>query len=523
MKEKSTISKPKAANADMTLTAMSESLLSPLSSAIAACQAGSRKMTSTGKSISCVPSSRKQKSLKTSEATLTSREKDLKPFWNEQLTEISPRLWLPTETDLQDLDSSCTNGLSKDPAENSWFSTTLHYRPNENLQTTCSISCTSFPVECTDLEITKSKLVRLYPKKQKAIFESWIDASREIYNFILLDVLAKGLRPANWMALKKEMTGGWPEHLENVPFQIKGIAIKDACEAYKKTWNAYMQRRPGTPISFKPRSRKDAEQSCFIPKSAISEQGIYPTISGLGLKFSESLPDSFLDARLVRKSGRWFLALPHKVQRRSAESQGRVVALDPGVRNFVTFFSDNACGHIGQGDFSRIQRLAHHLDTLISSMSKAGKQKKMRMQKAADRMRHKIKDLVAELHHKAALFFVENFDVILLPTFETKNMVRKSGRKLRTKTVRNLLSFGYYKFKQFLKHKAFEFGKLVVDCSEAYTSKTHPETGEVRRIGGAKRIKTSRGWVDRDIVGGRNILLRSLVDHPDLVSAVNVC
>jgi putative transposase len=31
-----------------------------------------------------------------------------------------------------------------------------------------------------------------------------------------------------------------------------------------------------------------------------------------------------------------------------------------------------------------------------------------------------------------------------------------------------------------LKHKAFEFGKEVIDVCEVFTSKTHPETGEVR-------------------------------------------
>lgn len=66
------------------------------------------------------------------------------------------------------------------------------------------------------------------------------------------------------------------------------------------------------------------------------------------------------------------------------------------------------------------------------------------------------------------------------------------------------------------KHKAFEHGKKVVDVCEAYTSKTHPETGEIRNVGGAKKIKLTNGnWVDRDIVGARNILLRALVDTPD--------
>ena len=54
-----------------------------------------------------------------------------------------------------------------------------------------------------------------------------------------------------------------------------------------------------------------------------------------------------------------------------------------------------------------------------------------------------------------------------------------------------------------------------MDVCEAYTSKTHPETGKIMNIGGAKSIKLLNGnRVDRDINGARNILLRALVDSP---------
>ena len=61
----------------------------------------------------------------------------------------------------------------------------------------------------------------------------------------------------------------------------------------------------------------------------------------------------------------------------------------------------------------------------------------------------------------------------------------------------------------------FEYGKRVVDVNEAYTSKTHPETGEIKNMGGAKKIRLLSGeWINRDLVGARNILLRALVDTP---------
>ncbi|HEY9863036.1 MAG TPA: zinc ribbon domain-containing protein, partial [Candidatus Obscuribacterales bacterium] len=146
--------------------------------------------------------------------------------------------------------------------------------------------------------------------------------------------------------------------------------------------------------------------------------------------------------------------------------------------------------------------------------------------KAASRLRCKIRNLVKELHRKTAKFLVENFDVILLPTFETSQMVSKSRRKLRNKSVRQMLTLSHYEFKQFLKWKSWENNKVVIDCNEAYTSKTVSWTGEiVNKLGGAQIIKSTSTQLnmDRDLNGARGIFLRALVDTPWLREYLNLC
>ena len=64
--------------------------------------------------------------------------------------------------------------------------------------------------------------------------------------------------------------------------------------------------------------------------------------------------------------------------------------------------------------------------------------------RAASRMRVRIGNLTDELHHQAARWLVDNFDVILLPTFETSDMARRGARKLRSKSVRSLLTYAHY-------------------------------------------------------------------------------
>ena len=136
-------------------------------------------------------------------------------------------------------------------------------------------------------------------------------------------------------------------------------------------------------------------------------------------------------------------------------------------------------------------------------------------------MRVRIINLINELHHQAARFLVDNFDLILLPTFETSEMVQRGRRKIRSKSVRSMLTFAHYRFQRFLLWKAWETGKQVLLVNEAYTSKTCSWSGEiVAKLGGRRWIQGSDGVrVERDINGARGIFLRALGDTPSLMQS----
>ena len=180
---------------------------------------------------------------------------------------------------------------------------------------------------------------------------------------------------ANWKAIKTEIIRYLPDWAKEIPYQIKSMAIKDACTAVRFAKKKY--KKTGKIQKVKFRSRRDKIQSCYIPKSAVSNKGIY-------------------------------------------------------------------------------------------------------------------------------------------------QMSIKKSRKIRAKCVRQMLTLSHYRFKQFLKHKAFEARKTVLDVNEAYTSKTISWTGEIiHNLGGRKTIKDNSGFVmDRDLNGGRGIFLRSLVDIPSLKNCI---
>ena len=145
--------------------------------------------------------------------------------------------------------------------------------------------------------------------------------------------------------------------------------------------------------------------------------------------------------------------------------------------------------------------------------------KKRNFQRAILRIRNRIKDLVSEMHHKVSLFLVQNFDIILLPKFETQQMVTKNSRKLNSKSARNMMTFSFYKFSQILKRKAKKYRKVVLDCTEEYTSKTVSWNGEIKDKLGSARWITSEGiTMDRDYNGARGVMLKWLVQAPTELS-----
>ena len=207
---------------------------------------------------------------------------------------------------------------------------------------------------------------------------------------------------ANWKAIKGGILNNLPEWAKPVPYQIKSIAVRDACIALREAKVKYSKTRQVQQVKFK--SRKNPIQFCYIPKSAVSAKGIYHTKLGQ-IRFSEPIPEAFGDGRIVVKRGQYYLCLSVDLPKHNLENQGRVVALDPGVRNFLTLFSENSFGWIGSGDLGKIQRLCYYLDDLISRLTKAKSQTKQRMKKAANRLRSKIRNLIDELHTHCCFVF----------------------------------------------------------------------------------------------------------------------
>lgn len=442
-------------------------------------------------------------------------KKDYKPFWDDSCEAISSHLLSHTQIDSADLEST---SYSSKMVEDSWFLTERKFHSNKNSQKTYLQSYMSSLVECMDLGDTqiKSRKIRIYPtQQQKILFKQWFGVSRKFYNETL--TIYKNGSDKVWHKVYQDIAEQNKEHdyIKEVPYQIKKIAVND----YRKALsiNKIKAKRLGKPFEMKFKSKKNPKQSCYIPKAAISSSGIYYTIAGK-LKMKERAwfeNEDIKACRLTLEFGKWFIGIPREIKTTPIENQEGVVAIDPGVRTFATYFStEGYFGKLGQKAFDRLLKLNLKIDKLISKLSKeTEKNKKSNLKRSIFNIRFKIRNLIDELHWKVIKFFTSRFKVIIFPPFNVSEMIKKSKRKLPKKVVRSMNCFRFYEFKERLKFKCKENGITFVESSEAFTSKTNSFTGElIENLGIKENFMFNNVSIDRDINGARNILIRAMRD-----------
>ena len=488
-----------------------------------------KEMTLKGRSTSCEVSIPTLKLSKILEVVLTKKDEAIGPYWTDFSRVISSNLLLPIGIDSVDSALRRYNTWWNKTVENSWFSTNLFTVPAKNSPLICSRSSMSSVVECPDSVDTVTlsrKIPLLLTRAQKKTLRFWAAGKRAAYNATLQYLQRHKGKTPYWQGIKAKIIKQLPNCYKEVPYQIKGDAVREAWQAVS---NAKIKgKKTGERQDLRFQSRRMPTQSLFIPSSAIHENGIYPRLLG-DLQYAEEVPANFYkkrdkgvqkpideiqDSRLLYEDGSWYLCVTYKET--TDEHPGgvmRVVALDPGVRDFLTYFSETGFGWLGTQAINRIHRLCSHLDGLLSRIATCTLRRKRRtMRRAANQIRKRIRCLVKELHCKLVHFLVSNFDVILLPSFDTSQMVLRNRRRLRKKSVRQMLTLSHYKFKQRLLHKAKQCGKHVIIVNEAYTSKTVSWTGKAKKkLGGSKIITAENGAsMHRDLNGARGILLRFL-------------
>ena len=216
----------------------------------------------------------------------------------------------------------------------------------------------------------------------------------------------------NFKELVPQIFTDAPDWHVNIPRQIKVGAIMNACQAVK---NAKLKcKKTGEYQQVKFRSCRQPRQTLYLRADTLRENGFYVRLlddmtmteplpaspQGKGLKTDRNIDNEVKDSQLIFEHGRYFLCVPYVEKKKPRDPSGRIVDLDPGVRTFITYFSEDGFGWIGHHAINRIQRLCQHLDNLLTRASQVRRPLRRTLRQAANKIRFKIRNLIDELHKK---------------------------------------------------------------------------------------------------------------------------
>jgi len=515
---------------------------------------------------------------RTSGRVSTSKGKDCYPFWNKSYKEEYKKLWLPRKTECVDLPLTSLSGCVTGMLSNSWFSTKTIKPKAKNSQKTSWPSCKFSVVDGTVNDDTTqrkhmvARKIRVYPKThQKAILRRIEGATRKMYNEAIGIIKGQRLPFETEDAWKrceekrrkksknpdkyKESDKPWfnrlylrnyltpneswfvqkHPYLKEIPKATREYAVFEAHRAMKGNFtNIRSKKIPKFNLGF--RSKKESSRRGWtieIAKGAIRGSTLFPinfkTFGNLEVPKSQRkwLHDKYKHGVKLQRDryGDYYLIVVNEVpgttmdDMRFDNQEARISSIDPGVRTRHTVYSNQGYAiEIAKGDITRLCRIARHISKSFSGRfdKKNNSKTRRRCHRKERKLRKRANNLTTELNNKTIHFLLTNNDIIVIPPFEVKNMVKRQTRCIGKETCKQMLSWAHYAFRKRLECKAKTLGKTVLVASEHYTSKTCGRCGALdMRLGSKKEFSCPKcGFKShRDINAARNILLRSIRVH----------
>ena len=420
-------------------------------------------------------------------------------------------------------------------------------------------------------KVIKTESFEIFPNvEQQKLLILWMEECTKVYNKSV-DMYNRNELNLNYKTSKIAVFSDlYGDSEKDAPYDMLTDEVRACCSNIKSCLTNLKNNHIN---HFKIKHKNTQKsQSILIPKKAIYKGGFFvkslgkmngPTEIMNGFeKINTELIDC--DSRLIydKKYKRFFLKCPMYYDKIDMINRQSIVALDPGEKIFMSYYSLNNCGHIGDGlrkkllfYQTKIKILQRNLKKNLNRNNNKLKNKR-KVKYKIDKFYIKIKNIVKELHNKTALYLVTHYDKILIPEFGTSNMVKCFGKtfiKNKVKEIKETMniedqkkefkkytkiktlskqskfllnSLSHYKFRQHLLNKAKEYGCTVKIVTEEFTSKCCSNCG-ILSDKYNYRLKICSNCdlqIDRDLNGSRNILIKNWKDNYEIIeNACNTC
>jgi len=507
---------------------------------------------------------RSTKSSRTSGLASTLSVRDSYGWWTKSCEDLSKKLWSPTEIDCAALHTNSSNGFVRSTEPLSWSRIESYAPQSKSSQRISWPSYTSSRADTTESEDTPKSLVRcqkirLRPTtKQAQKLREWMKAARDTYNSALRLIKDGKAKPnlllKKLVGTRRKEDGLKVQQMKQTPADIRSRAVMDLLDAFKTAQAGFKARklkertqksrwrkrkkkeknlgrrrwrkRVAHHINYKSK-RLTSDSFGFEQESIYIKNGELFLFSRVkkfgmqeGIQMSE-LPGQPIDAccRIQYIFGRWYILLPYQVEKEGAcLVDGRVGALDPGVRTFQAFYSEDECGEIAP-DMDKValamkNKISGIRERIAFLKNKGGERLRInRLTKAWYRANARASNLISDLHFKTIKFLFGRFDVIIAPRLNVGSMLRRDAN-LNSKTKITMRFQQHGTFHNRLRMKAESSAKIILDLEEHGTSLTCSSCGQANRNLGSAKIFTCprcNFQADRDINSSKNHLLKALV------------
>ena len=181
-----------------------------------------------------------------------------------------------------------------------------------------------------------------------------------------------------------------------------------------------------------------------------------------------------------------------------------IVAIDPGVRTFLTSFSNNGVIEYNQNK-TLLQKLNKKIDLLNTLRTKKRNKYKIEQRK---------ENVINEIHWKSINDILTRNDYVFYGDIKSHDIVKKSNNRFLNRDINDLK---FYKFKERLIYKANTLNKQVYSVNEMYTTKTCSSCGNLNNVGKREiyecEQRSCKKTLLRDVSAAKNILMKGIMKY----------
>jgi putative transposase len=351
---------------------------------------------------------------------------------------------------------------------------------------------------------------RIYPNKEQAEYlEKTFGAVRFIYNWAIeqkenrYKYFQKAYTPLD---LQAKLT--FIRRTEELSW-LSGFFIntlQSALQHNNESYQRFFKKLGGKP---KFKSRKHSYQSFCVPNRYTIKNGkvkLPMMKSWIKIKLSRVLPDGIMKSCTIsRDKDKYFISINFTVEKQDLIEKTKVLAVgvDLNLENLATL-SDGKV--IKRFSFTKLlsKRLAIRQRKL--SRSKKGSNNRLKQKTIVQKVHTKIANKRKDYLHKESKKLVDNYDIFVFEKLQILNMVKNH------KLAKSISDVSWGIFKQFVKYKAKNQGKQIVEVAPHHTS----QDCSVCKYRNRLLTLADRNWVcpvcntqhDRDGNAATNILYK---------------